>query len=258
MDNRPVGIFDSGFGGLTAVSEFKRLMPEENIIFFGDNARAPYGAKTPEEIKKCTAELIEYLVKSGVKAVLAACGTISLNAGEVVENAAVPSCNVLTPSVEYIASKNDEAPIGIIATAASISSGAYERELRKAGVKREIISVACPDFVTLIESGVPYTDERVKKAVEKYLEPIKKAGASLLLLGCTHYGIIEPAISAYLGGKTEIVSASSCGAKALAELLKSENICGGEGKTVYHTSSDQEEFRKIASAVLGYDIGSLT
>lgn len=258
MDNRPVGIFDSGFGGLTAVAEFRRLMPNENVVFFGDNARAPYGAKTPDEIKKCTGEIIDFLVSSGVKAVLAACGTISLNAGEVLKNAAVPSGNVLTPSVEYIASKEDKTPIGIIATAASVSSGAYERELRKAGVTREIISIACPDFVTLIEAGVPYTDNRVNIAVEKYLEPVKKAGASLLLLGCTHYGIIEPAIREYLGEETEIVSASSCGARMLAELLKREGIEGGEGITEYHTSGNKEEFRKTGSAILGFDIGPIT
>lgn len=257
MDSRPVGIFDSGFGGLTALMEFRRLMPNENILFFGDNGRAPYGAKTREGIKEGTKNIVDFLVNSGCKAVLAACGTISLNAGDVVASAAVPSCNVLTPSVKYIASLNDDAPFGIIATAASVKSKGYETELTKAGVTREIISVPCPDFVTLIEAGVPWTDGRVKAAVEEYLRPIKEAGATALLLGCTHYGIIEPAIREYMGEKTEIISASACGARYLADTVKEKGIEGGNGQSRLVTSGDPAEFRKTASIILGYDTGDV-
>ena len=257
MDSRPVGVFDSGFGGLTAYSVIKQIMPDENVIFFGDNSRAPYGAKTREEIQSCTKNIVDFLIASGAKALLAACGTISLNAGNVLGAASVPCCNVLEPTVEYIASHADDAPLGIIATAASIKSKGYETELAKAGVERPVVSVACPDFVTLIEGGVPYTDERVKEAVERYMKPIKDAGASTVLLGCTHYGIIEPAIRNYMGDGVEIISASACGARRLSEILAQNGIEGGEGKTKFCTSGDAGEFRKTGSVILGYDIGEV-
>ena len=249
-----VGIFDSGFGGLTSVMEFRRLMPEENIIFFGDNARAPYGARSREEIRAFTAEILELFRALGAKAVLAACGTISLNAGDVIKGCGLPSANVLSPTVELIAASKEETPLGIIATEASVRSRGYELELKRLGVERELVSVPCPDFVTLIEAGVPCQDERVKQAVEKYLLPIKEAGCTSLLLGCTHYGIIEPAIREFLGEGVGIISAAGCGASALAELLKEQGLAGGEGITEYRTSGNIEEFRRIASKILGYSI----
>ena len=257
MDNRPVGIFDSGFGGLSALAEFRKKLPEENILYFGDNGRVPYGSKSREELRGCARNNISFLVRSGAKAVLAACGTCSLIAGDIIAGNAVPGFDVLSPSVDLLRSRDEDGPLGIIATQASIDSHGFETALRKAGVRREIISVPCPDFVTLIEAGIPYSDERVKKAVAGYLAPIRAAGATALLLGCTHYGIIEPALREYLGGGVEIVSASACGADTLARQLTGSGATGGSGEVRFFTSGDPEIFRKTASVILGYDIGDV-
>ena len=257
MDNRPVGIFDSGFGGLSALAEFRKKLPEENILYFGDNGRVPYGSKARNELRTCARNNVSFLVRSGAKAVLAACGTCSLIAGDVIAGSSVPGFDVLSPSVELIRSLPEDGPLGIIATQASINSRGFETALRNAGVKRDIISVPCPDFVTLIEAGIPYSDERVKKAVAEYLAPIRSAGATALLLGCTHYGIIEPSLREYLGDGVEIVSASACGADALAGQLTDSGAIGGSGDVRYFTSGDPETFRKTASVILGYDIGDV-
>ena len=255
MDNRPVGFFDSGFGGLTALSAFREILPEEDILFFGDSGRAPYGAKTTEELRTCAANILHFFRDTGVKAVFAACGTCSLLAGDLIADCGVLSCNVVTPSVEWLAAQDGTLPLGIIATAASIRSGGFERALRAAGVTREIISVPCPDFVTLIEAGVPASDPRVYEAVERYLTPVRDAGASTLLLGCTHYGIIEPAIRDFLGGDVTILSASACGANALAKALRETGLTGGSGKESFFTSGNAEEFRRTGSMILGRDLG---
>ena len=257
MDNRPVGIFDSGFGGLSALAEFRKLMPDEDIVFFGDNGRVPYGSKSRSELMECARSNIGFLTRHGAKAILAACGTCSLVVGDVLSASKVKCCDVLSPSVELIRSLDEDGPLGIIATQASIDSRGYEKALRNAGIKREIISVPCPDFVTLIEAGIPYSDSRVKDAVAKYLAPIRSAGATALLLGCTHYGIIEPSLREYLGERTEIVSASACGAKSLAKHISAEGTTGGSGKAEFYTSGDAEMFRETASVILGYDIGEV-
>ena len=257
MDNRPVGIFDSGFGGLSALAEFRKLMPDEDIVFFGDNGRVPYGSKSRAELMDCARSNILFLSRQGAKAILAACGTCSLVVGDVLSASTVKCCDVLSPSVELIKSLDEDGPLGIIATQASIDSRGYEKALRKAGIKREIISVPCPDFVTLIEAGIPYTDKRVKDAVAKYLAPIKSSGATALLLGCTHYGIIEPSLREFLGEGIEIVSASACGANALAQTIDASGMTGGSGTVKFYTSGNAEMFRDTASVILGFDTGDV-
>ena len=258
MDNRPVGFFDSGFGGLTALAAFRRILPEENILFFGDSGRAPYGPKSTDEIRICAGNILRFFRARGVKAVFAACGTCSALAPDLIDGCGVVSGNVLVPSAARLAELQDDHPLGVIATEASVRSGGFERALRKAGVRREIISVACPDFVTLIEAGVPYSDPRVRDAVERYLAPIREAGATALLLGCTHYGIIEPTIRDYLGKDVAVFSASECGAAALAETLKTNGLTGGCGEETFFTSGNAEDFRRTGSLILGREIGNVT
>lgn len=255
MDNRPVGFFDSGFGGLTAVREFRRLFPRENIVFFGDNGRAPYGEKDSSTLRTYASQILHFLTDSGVKAVLAACGTCSLVAGDLIRECGLPACDVVSPSVTELASRDDPAPLAIIATSASIRSGGFERALRHAGITREILSIPCPVFVPLIEAGLAPSDQRVKEAVERYLAPVREAGATDLLLGCTHYGIIEEAIQEYLGEDVRIESASSCGARAMAHLLEERALTGGTGESSFFTSGDPDVFRRTGSLILGEDTG---
>lgn len=255
MDNRAIGIFDSGFGGLTALTALRRLMPEENIIFFADSIRAPYGVRSAGELRILARQDLELVASFGVKVIVAACGTVSANAPEVLAGFEIPTIGVLEESVRTMSLFPGEAPLGIIATAASIKSGLFERRLRELCPGRRIVTAACPDFVTLIESGhFSPEDGAVCAAVEKYLRPIKEAGVEALLLGCTHYGLISEAIGRYLGDGTTLVSASECTALAVSRLLAERGMTGGEGKTLYCTSGSAEEFAKTASLLLGHDI----
>lgn len=252
MDNRPVGIFDSGLGGLTAVKALRELLPDEDIVYFADSGRVPYGPRPVEQLRRMAVQDMDFAAALGVKAIIAACGTVSSNAPDLLDGYPVPVFGVLRPGIKAMSLVPGNAPLGVIATSASVKSGAFQRALEKLCPGREIISVACPDFVTLIESGHSGAeDELVCAAVEKYLRPMKKAGCAAVLLGCTHFGIIAEAISAYMGGETRLISAAGCAAKELREHLVKNGMTGGSGRTRYFTSGSPEEFAALAETFLG-------
>ena len=162
MDNRPVGIFDSGFGGLTSLKALREMMPDENIIYFGDNGRAPYGGRGAEQLKAMARQDIAYVSGLGVKAMIVACGTLSSAAADVLGECSLPLSGVLNASVNVLRQLGGSSPLGIIATEASIRSGAFKAALRAAFPEREIIDLACPEFVPLIESGHISADDPLR------------------------------------------------------------------------------------------------
>ncbi len=256
MDNRAIGIFDSGLGGLTAAAALRELMPREKIIYFADSARVPYGAKSREQLLIMARQDLELLASFSVKFIIAACGTVSSNAAQIIESFPIPSLGVLKPGIQAMSRIPGHAPLGIIATAASIKAGAFRRELELLCPGREIVDLPCPDFVPLIESGhtQPH-DPLLIEAVERSLRPAKDLGMAALLLGCTHYGIIAPAIRDFLGGGVELVSASESAAQAACACLERLGLQGdGCGETLYYTSGDAEEFSAAASRLLGREI----
>ena len=240
MDNRPIGVFDSGFGGLTAVRALRALLPEEDILFFADNGRAPYGGREREQLRRMAKQDIDLLVGGGVKAIIAACGTVSSNAADVLRSASVPVTGMIEAPVEAI-------------RASTVRSGAFAAALRGACPEREVLSVACPDFVPLIESGhVQPGDPAVEEAAERYLKRLRENQITTLLLGCTHYGLIEPALRACFGYEIEVVEASSCAAAAVAVALRKEGLCGaGSGRLSCLTSGDEALFVRLAPLLLG-------
>jgi len=251
MDNRPIGIFDSGLGGLTAMRALRRVLPEENIIYFADTARMPYGAWPAVTLRRMAAQDLDFVASHGVKCILAACGTVSSTARDVLSGYRVKTFNVLESTVREAAECPDE-PIGVIATVASINSGAFKNALGRACPGREVIPVACPAFVPLIESGKSDpSDGELKQAVEEYLRPIKQRGASSLILGCTHYGIIERAIRAYLGDGVRIIEAADCAARELADWLRNSDMTGGTGEESFFTTGRAEDFTALSSVFLG-------
>ena len=255
MDNRPIGIFDSGLGGLTAVMALRRLMPEENIVYFADSARVPYGEKSREELLVMARQDLDLLASFSAKAIIAACGTVSSNAPHILEGYPLPVCGVLNPGIEAMARVPGRAPLGIIATVASIKAGAFRRALTEKAPGRQIIDLPCPNFVPLIESGhTSPQDPALCRAVEEALAPVKAAGAGALLLGCTHYGIISDAIRDYLGPEVALVSASDCVAEKTCRKLEALGLTGGSGETRYYTSGDAAAFSAAASALLGQEI----
>lgn len=257
MDTRAIGVFDSGLGGLTALAALRRLMPEENIIYFADTANAPYGEKSPEQLRALALRDLEFLSSFGVKAILAACGTVSSSTPELLEGWKIKAFGVVEATVDTVADSTEGA-VGIIATPASVKSGAFRRALAGKCPEREILQAPCPEFVRLIEAGKSSPeDKELQAAVEGYLRPMKEAGVKTLILGCTHFGIIAQAITAYMGEDTALVSASECAAKAVTDYLGSKDLRGGEGKTRFFTSGDAETFRTLSGAFLGYEAKSV-
>lgn len=255
MDNRAIGIFDSGLGGLTAVEALRKLMPWENIVYFADSARVPYGAKSRDELLIMARQDLQFMASFSAKFVIAACGTVSSNAAGILEEFPIPCIGVLKPGIRELSCVPGSAPLGIIATSASIRAGAFRRELEGMCPDRDVVDLACPDFVPLIEGGhTEPGDVELQEAVERSLAPAKAAGIAALLLGCTHYGIIAPAIRNYLGPEVELISASESSAREACLRLSQQGLTGGSGETLYYTSGPAEEFSAAASRLLGREI----
>lgn len=250
MDNRPIGIFDSGLGGLTAIKALRRRMPEENIVYFGDTGRLPYGEKTVAQLRHMADQDLGLIVGCGVKVIMVACGTLSSNAPDKLDACPVPAFGVLRPSISAMAAVPGDGPLGIIATQATIRSGAFEAALRAACPGRQVIPVPCPDLVPLIESGhTDPADPLLLEAVARYTANLRDASA--VLLGCTHYGIIEDALRVCLGEKVVLVSASDCGAEAVCRYISDKGLAGGSGEERYLVSGDPRAFEASASLFLG-------
>lgn len=251
MDKRPVGIFDSGLGGLTAVKALRKLLPDEDIIYFADSARVPYGAKSPALLRRIAKQDLDLLSSFGVKAILAACGTVSSNTADIIEAYPIPAMGVINSVVNLMAKTPGSGPLGVIATEASIKSGVYQRELGSLCPRREIIALPCPAFVPLIESGhIGPDDAELRNAVRAALQPMKDGGIQALLLGCTHFGIISEAIGQYLGEDVSLVSAADSAAAELASFLKENSLTGGGGRLRFLTSGSPEEFSAVAAKFL--------
>lgn len=252
MDNRAVGVFDSGLGGLTAVRVLRRMLPNENIIYFGDTGRMPYGGRPAAQIVEIAQQNLDFVESFGVKAVLAACGTISSNAARLLDENAVHAVGVLKPGVKELCSLGRKR-LGIIATATSIQSGAFERAARELAPEADIRALACPRFVPMIESGrFKPDDPEVRTVVSETLMPLREAGVEALLLGCTHYGIISEAIQDFLGEDTVLIGAADAAAKELARYLEANDmLCEQGGKEKYYTSGDTAAFLELAPVMLG-------
>lgn len=251
MDNRAIGFFDSGLGGLTAVRALRALLPEENIVYFADTARMPYGARPADMLRRMARQDLDFVASKGVKCILAACGTVSSTAPDVLGGYPVRTFNVLESTVREAVRELD-GPIGVIATAASIRSGAFKTALERACPGVEVVPVACPDFVPLIEAGHHEPDDAaLMAAVAAYLDPIRARGARALILGCTHYGLIETPIRRYLGGDVRLIEASACAARELAAWLRERDLCGGSGEARYYSSGSPAEFSRLCALFLG-------
>lgn len=168
MDNRPIGVYDTGLGGLSAVKELQKLMPKENIFYFGDTARVPYGGRSPESIKQFAKECLSFLEKQNVKLIVVACGTVSSVLGDNIEaGRKVPCMGVLKPTAHSAVAASKNQKIGVIATAATVASGAYERKIKEESERALVYSVSCPLFVPLVECGRTKLGDEVTTAVAK-------------------------------------------------------------------------------------------
>lgn len=247
-----VGIFDSGLGGLTAVKEAHRLLPDEDIIYFGDTGRVPYGTKSAAIITKYAMQDAAFLISKGVKAILVACGTVSTTALGTLQSAfPIPITGVVEPAAEAAAKATKTGRVGIIGTSATVRTGAFDRAVRRYYPEVVTFSRDCPLFVPLVESGfVGRGCEITRLACEHYLHGFRENGIDTLILGCTHYPIIADIISDVLPGVTLI----SSGAAAAEKLARDTGGSGESGSITYYVSDDPGMFCSSASVFLGTDI----
>lgn len=265
MDNRPIGVFDSGVGGLTAVRELRSLLPNEDIIYFGDTGRIPYGTRSNHTIKKYARQDIRYMQAQNVKAIVAACGTVSTNLtrGDVAAlSLSIPYTGVLEPVSETACRLSDSGRIGVIATPASIKTGAYGRVLREMRPDAQVFEVACPLFVSLVENGmIERTNEITRLTARMYLEPLAQNKIDTLILGCTHYPLIYDIINDILAYKVTLVDSGAAAARHIKDTLAARDALADRaaaGSAEFHVTDTVDNFADVAQYFLHEDIGPFT
>ena len=254
MDNRPIGIFDSGLGGLTAVKEILSILPQEDIVYFGDTGRVPYGTRSKETIMKYAKQDMAFLQSKNVKMIIAACGTVSSIVGDQPFVTDMPFTGVVLPAARTACEVTRNGRIGIIGTPATIRSGSYEKAIQKLHPEMTAFGQACPLFVHLVENG--YTDFHnpvTRLVAEEYLEPVRKAGVDTLILGCTHYPVIRDIIADYMGPDVQLISSGAEAAKYARRCLEEQDLLTDRqtaGENTYYVSDSTEMFIENAGHFL--------
>jgi len=259
MDNRPLGVFDSGLGGLTALRQLMAELPGEDIIYFGDTGRVPYGGRSKETLIKYTKQDIAFLLQHDIKAIVAACGTVSTTALDVVTpDYSLPIFGVVRPAAEKAAAVSKNGKIGLIGTVTSIKSGAYEKIICSAAPNAKVFSAACPLFVPLVENGrFRRGDTVIELVVREYLTPLKEQNIDTLILGCTHYPLLEDVISDFMGPEVTLISPGSETASSVAQSLQNLGLLSDKnenGNYSFYVSDNPGGFASLASIFLGGDI----
>jgi glutamate racemase len=223
-DLRPIGVFDSGIGGLTVVKALQETLPNEAIFYLGDTARVPYGSKSAETVERYSLELAELLMQEDAKIVVVACNTASsVGLPKLKKNLSVPVIGVIEPGARAAVAITRNRHIGVIGTRATINSGSYEKALRTLDGELRITSRPCPLLVPLIEEGL-FEDEVTERVIARYLKPMLVDGIDTLVLGCTHYPLLAPAIGRFLGDRVTIVDSARNCARAVQELLDQQSL----------------------------------
>lgn len=249
MDKRAIGVFDSGLGGLTAVRRLHALMPQENIIYFGDTGRVPYGTRGRDIITKYARQDVAFLRQYDLKSIIIACNTVSAIALDLLsEENDIPIIGTVEPACRRAMTMTRTGRVGVIGTAATIRSGAYEKYLHKKDGTLDLFTQACPLFVPLVENGrVHRGDVVIETVVKEYLTPLKDAGVDTLILGCTHYPLLEEVIGDFMGPDVTLID-SGAEAANLASTQFDPNE--GTGTTQYFVSDDPQGFNQLAELFL--------
>lgn len=258
MNKKPIGVFDSGLGGLTCVKEMKRLLPHEDIVYFGDTGRVPYGGRSREIITEYTRQDANFLLSQDVKLIIAACGTASSVVPDLGARLPVPYTGVVAPTSLAAAAATRNGKIGIIGTSATIKSGSYRRELEQIRPGVTLYETECPLFVPLAENGFLDPEDDIPRLVaERYLTGLRAAGVDTLILGCTHYPLLTRVISRVMGEQVTLVNSGKETAVHAARLLQENGMLNHreeEGAARFFVSDSTEGFESIAARFLGQDM----
>ncbi|MQY52830.1 MAG: glutamate racemase [Firmicutes bacterium] len=254
MVERPVGVFDSGVGGLTVVSQLFRILPQEDIIYFGDTAHLPYGSKSKEAVTRHSLNIANFLKTQKVKIIVVACNTASSFAlSSLREKIDFPVIGVIEPGAQAAIDTTRNFKIGIIGTEGTINSRAFEEALRRIDRNVKVFSQACPLFVPLVEEG--WLDKpETSQIAEKYLSPLKDKGIDTLILGCTHYPLLKELLSRIMGQEVSLIDTAEATAKVVERRLGEKNLLRkGNRKAVYKffVSDDPEKFLQLGRRFLG-------
>jgi glutamate racemase len=255
-----IGVFDSGFGGLTVLKELLRVLPRYDYIYLGDSARAPYGSKSPETIYEYTRQAVEFLFEKNCQLVVLACNSASAGALRKIQQEWLPKhyprrrvLGVIIPVVEAVADINQASKVGVIGTRATLASKTYQHELRKISQRFKIYEQACPLLVPLIEEGWA-REKETGTILKKYLKPLQAKKIDTLILGCTHYPILLAHIKKVMGKKVKVLDSPRIVAIKLADYLKRhpeiEKKLKKNGKRVYFTTDDPKKFKKLGRQFL--------
>ncbi len=254
MNPAPLGVFDSGIGGLTVARALFDRLPRESVIYFGDTARVPYGPKSPDTVRRYSGEILTYLLHRGVKAVVVACNTSTAHALEHLKACSpVPVVGVIEPGARAAAAASRSGRIGVIGTAGTIASGAYERAIKAIRPDATVYARACPLFVPLVEEG--WFDHPATELIgREYLEPLSRAGVDVLVLGCTHYPLLKPLLSRVMGPGVTLIDSAEESANAVKREIEQRGLSAPPSNDPTHrfvVSDDEPHFRRVGARFLG-------
>lgn len=260
MDDAPIGIFDSGVGGLTVARAVSQQLPRESILYIGDTAHSPYGPKPIADVRRYSLEVLDSLVADGVKMLVIACNTASAAVlRDARERYDVPVVEVIGPAVRTAISTTRNGRIGVIGTAGTIGSGVYQ-DMLGVDERLTVLAAACPRFVDFVEAGVTDSAE-VLEIASGYLAPLREAGVDTLVLGCTHYPFLEGAISYVMGPDVSLVSSDTETAKDVYRQLVSRDLLAGADATPRHTyevtGASADEFLNLAERLMGRGVSAV-
>jgi glutamate racemase len=246
---KPIGVFDSGVGGLTVVAALRRRLPRESIVYLGDTARLPYGTKSPSTVLRYTQRNIAFLLERGVKAIVIACNTASALALGALR-APVPVWGVIEPGADE-AARRSTGHVGVVATESTIRSGAYRAALLDRRPDLEVVSQACPLFVPLVEEGW-YDDPVTEEVARRYLRPLVEARIDTLVLGCTHYPLLAPVLRRVVGPGIDLIDSAEAVAARVAGDLDELGLAARGSRVEHHlcVTDSAERFRRLATDIL--------
>lgn len=258
MDKRPIGVFDSGLGGLSAVKAILKELPEEDIIYFGDTQRVPYGSRSAKTIEAYAKSDIKFLEQFDCKLIMAACGTVSSVAVNATSDIKEAFVGVVKPAARAAAAATKNNKIGVMATFATINSGAYTKEIKKYNSEIEVTGVACPVLVSLVENDWIDKDDSIsREIIKRYLEPVLANGVDTIVLGCTHFPHLSPIIQDVCGSGVTLIDNGYEAVMEAKQVLSESGLANDKnhrGTAKYFVSDKTQNFSMIAQSLLGVDI----